>query len=157
MPLVIPASSAPAARAWLFAQITAALTPDPLSPTSSLLVCYDDPGPNQPDDIVSIGKVQRTLSTNSMVGSGGAGYLEERYTVEIEIDVFRGGDSAQVAYTRAAHLADGVVAVVRSDLSLGGAVVSARPVSDVTEVAWDDEHRGQHATCTVDVTCYQRI
>lgn len=154
---MIPSSSAPAARLWLFGQLSIALTPDPLSKTSSLLVCFDQPGPNQPDDIVSVGKVNRRLGVNSMVGGGGAGWLEENYTVDIVIDVYRGGDSAQAAYTRATDLVAGAIAVVRADPSLGGSVLIAKPTSDLTEVEWDEEHGGQHATATLEITCYQRI
>ncbi|MBM9504523.1 hypothetical protein [Actinacidiphila acididurans] len=155
--MTVPASSAPAARAYLFGQLSAQLTPDPDSPRSSLLVCYDQPGPNQPDDIVSVGKVIRTFEFSSFVGSGGAGYLQERYTVEITVDVFRGGDDAQGAYIRAAYLTDQIVAAVRSDLTLGGAVLAARPTTHSTDAEWDDEHLGRHATATLEIECLQRI
>lgn len=155
--MAIPSSSAPVARTFLHDQLTAQLIPDPLSKSSSLLVCYDDPGPNQPDDIVSVGKIHRRIAVNSMVGSGGAGWLEESYTVEVLIDVFRGGDSDQVAFTRASLLCDSVVALVRSDPSLGNSVVVAKPTSDVIEVEWDADHLGKRATATVEISCYQRI
>jgi hypothetical protein len=153
----IPASSAPVARKYLYDALNLALTPDPLSTKSSLLVCYDQPGPNQPDDIVSVGKVHRQIGVSAMVGDGGAGWLEENYTVEVLVDVFRGGDSAPAAYNRASGLVDAIVAVVRADLSLGGAVLRAKPMSDLTEVEWDDDHGGQRATSTLEVSCYQRI
>lgn len=153
----IPSSTAPASRLWLFNQLTAVLTPDPLSPTSSLLVCYDDPGPNQPDDIVSIGGVTRTFEPGSFVGGGGAGWLKERYTITVAIDVFRGGDDAQSTYARAQVLADGVVAVVRSDLTLGNNVITATPVSDSSEGEWDQDHLGRHVTSTIEISCLAQI
>lgn len=155
--MTIPGSSAPAARRYLFTQLTAQLTPDPLSASSSLLVVYDEPSTAQPDDIVAVGKVNRQISVASMIGGGGAGWLDEHYSVEIQVDVFRGGDDSQAAYERCALLVDSVIAVVRSDPSLGGAVSLARPTQDMTEVAWDDQHLGRHATATLEIECVQRI
>lgn len=153
----IPNSTAPAARSWIYNQCVATLTPDPLSPSSSLLVCYDDPGPNQPDDIVAIGAVARTFESGSFVGNGGAGWLKERYTITVTIDVFRGGDDAQATYARAQVLADGVVAAVRSDLTLGGAVLTATPLADNSEGEWDPEHLGRHVTSTIEISCFAYI
>jgi hypothetical protein len=153
----IPSSTAPAARRWLYAQLNSALTPDPLSPQSSLLVCYDEPGPNQPDDIVSIGPVARTFEPGSFVGNGEAGWLKERYTITVTIDVFRGGDDAQATYERSQALADGVVAAVRADLTLGGAVLTATPLADNAEGEWDQEHLGRHVTSTIEISCLAYI
>lgn len=155
--MTIPVSTSTAVRQYLYNGITAALTPDPLSKSASLLVCFDEPGPNQPDDIVSIGKVTRHIGVNSMVGSGGAGYLDERYSVEITIDVFRGGDDAQAAYARSALLADGVVNVVRADLSLGGLVLVSKPTMSTHDVAWDEQHGGRLATTVLEIECFQRL
>lgn len=155
--MAIPSSTSPAVRAYLFAQLTASLTADPNSAQSSLLVCYDEPGPNQPDDIVSVGKVQRQIGVNSLVGGGGAGWLDERYTVEIEIDVYRGNDDPQYVYQRSCDLADAAIAVIRTDPTLGGNVLTARPHTSNHEVTWDDQHMGRHATVTIEVECFQRI
>lgn len=153
----IPASSAPRARTWLHDALTAQLAPDSVNKSSSLLVCYDGPGPNLPDDIVAVGKITRHIDVSSFVGGGGAGWLNESYTVEVSVDVYRGGDEDQAAYLRCSALVDAVIAVVRTDLTLGGAVVTARPITDVTEVAWDEAHMGRHATSTVEIQCVQRI
>lgn len=153
----IPSSSAPAVRQWLFDQMTAALTPDPNSPTSMLLVCFDEPGPNQPDDIVYVGKVTRHISVNSLVGGGGAGWLEERYSVDVDIDVYRGGDDPQTVYKRCSDLADAVVAIGRTDPSMGGNVLVGKPVTSDHDVTWDDAHTGRRGTATVVFECYQRI
>lgn len=155
--MTIPASSVPAARRYLFDQLTAQLTTDPDFPKAQLLVVYDQPGPFQPDDIVSVGKVTRQVAVSSMVGSGAAGWLEERYQVEVIVDVFRGGAYAQAAFERAVALIDAVCAVVRGDPSLGGAVLEARPASSTYESELDDEHKGRRCVGTVDVDCYQRI
>lgn len=155
--MTIPSTTSTAVRAYLLNALTAQLTPDPLSKSASLLVCYDEPGPAQPDDIVTVGKVTRHIAVNSMVGGGGAGWLEERYSVELTIDVFRGGDDAQAAYTRSVLLADAAVAIVRADPSLGGLVLVSRPITSTTDVAWDQAHGGRLATTVLEVECFQRI
>jgi hypothetical protein len=153
----IPSSTVPAVRRWLFNQLTSALTPDPNNARASLLVCVDGPGPNEPDDIVSIGSVNRTFEKGSFVGSGGAGWLRERYTITIEIDCYRGGDDPLAVAERAQVLADGVVAVVRSDLTLGGNVLISTPLSDDGSGEWDENHLGRHWTQTVTVSCFAQI
>lgn len=153
----IPASTAAAARRWLFEQFTAQIAPDPLSPRSSLLVCYDEPGPNEPDDIVAVGTVTRTLDVNSMVGGGGSGWLDERYSVAVTIDVFRGGDDAAATFDRASLLLDQACAIVRTDPTLGGAVLVARPTTSQAEGEWDADNLGRHTVVTFDIECYARI
>lgn len=153
----IPTSTAPAARAWLYDQLTAQITPDPNSPRSSLLICYDDVGTNAPDDVVIVGAVARTVDVNSMVGGTGSGWLDERYTITITVDVFRGGDDAAATFTRASLLLDQVCAIVRTDATLGGAVLVARPLTSQAEGEWDDEHKGRHTLITLDIECYARI
>lgn len=155
--MTIPSSTAPAVRQWLYDQCTAQLAPDPVNTRASLLVCFDQPGPNEPDDIVAIGAVRRQLKVASMVGGGGAGWLDESYTVAIVIDVFRAADSGQVAYSRAMDLANAVIALVRTDLTLGGHVIQAKPTGDDAEVEWDSEHGGKRATVTVEIECVMRI
>jgi hypothetical protein len=121
------------------------------------MVVFDQPGPNEPDDIVAIGRVRRQLQTGAMVGGGGAGFLDEHYTVEIVVDVFRGSDSGQVAYTRAMDLANSVIAIARTDLTLGGNVIKSQPKGDDAEVEWDSEHGGKRACVTVEIECVTRI
>lgn len=155
--MTIPTSTAPAVRQWLYDQCAAQLPLDPVDTRASLLVCFDAPGPNEPEDIVAIGKVRRQLNVAAMIGSGGAGFLDEHYTVEIVIDVFRGSDSGQVAYSRAMDLANAVIAIVRTDLTLGGHVIRSVPKGDDAEVEWDDEHAGKRACITVEIECVTRI
>lgn len=153
----IPASTAPAVRQWLYDQCTALLPLDQTDTHASLLVCFDQPGPNDPEDIVAIGGVRRQLKVAAMIGGGGAGWLDEHYTVSVVIDVFRGGDSGQVAYLRAMDLANAVISIVRTDLTLGGHVIKAVPTGDDAEVEWDSEHGGKHACVTVEIECVTRI
>jgi hypothetical protein len=155
--MTIPSSTAPAVRQWLYDQCTAGLTPDPNNVRASLLVVFDSPGPNEPDDIVAIGRVRRQLKVGAMIGGGGAGFLDESYTVEVVVDVFRGSDSGQVAYSRAMTLANAVIAIVRTDLTLGGNVIRSVPKGDDAEVEWDTEHGGKRACVTVEIECVTRI
>jgi hypothetical protein len=144
-------------RQYLYDSLTAQLTPDPTATASSLLVCFDQPGPGQPDDIVSIGKTHNQIGVMALVGGGGTGWLDERYTVEVTVDVFRGGDDAQAAYARASALCDAVVAAVRTDPSLGGRVLVAKPKSIELEVEEESSHMGRRAIGTIEIECFQRI
>jgi len=155
--MTIPVSTAPAARMWLFNALTAGLLPDPADPASALLVCLDEPGTFQPADIVSVGKVTRQLEVSSIVGSGGAGWLKERYTIDVQIEAARGGDNARLAFERASALVDQVVAVVRSDPTMGGNVLWARPALSTCEVLWQDDHQGRVGSADLEISCFQRI
>lgn len=149
--MTIPASTVPAAKLFLYTGITSLIN-DP-----TVLVSYDPPGPYQPDDIVMVGTVERQVVPYQMVGSGQAGWLDETYTIEVVVSVFRGGDDARTAFERACVLADQVVYVVRTDPSLGGAVVVAHPSNVRYEPTFDDDHKGRLVTATVDVNCRARI
>ncbi|MET8624538.1 hypothetical protein ABZW30_12405 [Kitasatospora sp. NPDC004669] len=164
--MAIPSSSVPAARLWLFNSLKAALTPDPGvasgqgsygDANASLLVCLDAPGTYQPEDIVAVGKVDRTISISSMVGSGGAGWLQEHYTIEITVECARATDDSQSAFERAAALIDQTTAVVRTDPTLGGIVLWSRPTRSDLETVWADDHSHWVATGTLTVECNQRI
>ncbi|SFF11478.1 hypothetical protein SAMN05216251_108218 [Actinacidiphila alni] len=155
--MTIPTSTAPAARKYLFAQITQQITEDPLSSRSSLLIAYDDIGTDAEDDVIIVGSVTRQFGVNSMVGSGGGGWLDERYNIAVTIDVFRGGDDPAAVFDRACLLLDQVCAIVRADPTLGGAVLTARPMTSQTEGEWDPDASGRHSVVNLDIECYARI
>jgi hypothetical protein len=157
--MTIPTSSAPSVRQYFYDMLTAQLTPDPFSKTSSLLVCFDDPGAGQPDDIVAVGKTTSQVGVMALVGGGGAGWLDERYTLEIVVDVFRGGDdpTSQAAYIQASALCDSIIAVLRGDPSLGGRVLVAKPHSVAVDVEEDPAHMGRRATGLIEIECLNRI
>lgn len=148
----IPASSIPAARAWILSGVQTQLALD-----KGVLVCLDEPGPYQPDDIISIGDVHQTYSPESAVGSGGPHWLREDYTITVTIDVYRGGDDPAGSFARARQLADLVVAVVRSDPSLGGAVDRGRPGVATHTSAWDDDHKGRHVVIELGIDCLKTL
>jgi hypothetical protein len=149
--LTIPASTIPTAKLYLYNQITTLIN------DTSVLVSYDPPGTYQPDDIVMIGAVDREVVPYQMVGSGQAGWLDESYSIEVVVSVFRGGDDARTAFERACTLADQVVQVVRTDPSLDGAVVVAHPEQSRYEPAFEEDHKGRLVTVTIPILCRARI
>jgi hypothetical protein len=155
--LNIPGSASADVRVWLYDQFTQYMTPDPLSPDSELLICYDEPGPNQPDDIVVIGEVTRAIEFSAFVGNGSAGYMSERFTIAIQIDVYRGGDDAPAVHARARLLADTVIAIVRNDLTAGGNVLKSDIHSDNGHGTWDAGHMGRHWLQEVELSFFKRI
>lgn len=149
--MTIPASITKAAKASLFTSLTASLTP---VAGESLLVCYDEPGPNQPDDIVSVGVVDRALTRVGMIGSLGGGAFEDAVTVHVTVSVYRGGDDAQTVFERACDLIDAVVDVVRADPTLGGIALRAWPKSFVVgEAAWEESHNGRVSETDIPIEC----
>jgi len=148
----IPVSTVPAVKAYLFAQLKAKLTPDPIQTASSLTVFYDEPGPNQPDDIVVVGACKsRQVTPFQMVGSGGRGWLYEKYMLEVTVACFRGGDNAQLIYERAYALTGQIETAVRSDPSLGGLVTQAHPAGSHDDPQWETQHKGRTVAVVIDI------
>lgn len=153
----IPDSSIPAVRAYLYAQLQALATPDPADPSASLLVCLDGPNTDLAGDIVSVGDVRQEYAPFQTTGSGGPGWLSETYTVTVEIQVTRGTDDSTVTFARAQSLARLVVALVRSDPSLGGAVLRARPATADYETAWAEGGGGRQTFVTLAISCFNPL
>lgn len=149
----IPPSTAVAVREYLFTSLVAVIPADKAN-GSSLQVVYDDPSPYRADDLVAVGDVHLDYEPGAFVGSGGRGWLRERYTVAITIDVFRGGDNALMTFNRAQYLSDLVCAVVRYDVSLGGLVITATPRSSAIQSEWDPDAKGRHSVATVEISCF---
>ncbi|MER6064831.1 hypothetical protein ABT167_27390 [Streptomyces sp. NPDC001792] len=148
----IPASSIPAARAWILAGLQTQLAAD-----KGVLVCLDEPGPYQPDDIIAVGDVHQQYNPENVVGSGGAYWLREDYTITVTVDVYRGGDDALGVFTRARQLADLVVAVVRSDPSLGGAVDRGKPGMVTHTSGWAEDHKGRQTVIEIGIDCLKTL
>jgi hypothetical protein len=110
-----------------------------------------------PDDIISVGDVMRTIDTFQMVGSGGAGWLDESFTVMVTVSVYRGGDNAQAVFERACVLAAAVEAAVRNDPTLGGAVTQAHPSVAEYMASWEAEHKGRVAEIIMHISCRHPI
>jgi hypothetical protein len=150
-----PVSTWPSVKAYLFAGITAACP-------SPVLVAYNDPLGDLEDDVVVVGQVTRQVEAGAFVGGGGAGWLFERYTVDVTVSSFRGGDNPLAADVQCAALLDAVVEVVRADPSLGGRVLKAWPRDHDPTGRWVTDESGQsvmgYATeCVVPIECYTQI
>ena len=143
----IPTSTAPGVKAWLAASIGGWLDVDPLAEDPAVLVSYDEPiAPNQPDDVIIVGDIVQEQQPHAMVGSGGAGFLYETYTVEIEISIYHGGDLAQQIDTRLWHIHAQLAQAIRADPSLGGQVLVAYLGGMSTSTDVDENETGRVTT-----------
>lgn len=126
---------------------------------ANILVQEGMPGPDQPEDILIVNTgVHQTAVPHWMVGSGGSGWLEETFRVGVRIEVYRGGDDAPATRTRCKALADAVDVAVRTDPSLGGAVLWAYPASHTFSAAdWDSAGKGRLMSCEMEIECMARI
>lgn len=142
----IPVSTVPAVKLWLQNAILTNVTQE----TGHLLtVCLDDPGVEQPDDIISIGSVHRTPEAFQMIGSMGAGSMAEKYELTVEVSVFRGGPDQLWPWNRAWTLASVVEAVMRADPTCGGNVIESRPHSSRDRSEWTADHKGRLVTVEI--------
>jgi hypothetical protein len=158
MTVPIPVSTVDAFRTALLAAILAdpGITADYAA--GDINVCVEDPGTNQPEDLIVIAyDVEQTAKPYSMVGGGGAGWLDEKYTVKLVISVFRGGDSTTIAQARATALQNSVDNAIRLDPSLGGVVDEAYPSRHKTTTGWDSNHEGRMVNVDVEITVSARI
>ncbi|WP_329564664.1 hypothetical protein [Kitasatospora sp. NBC_01266] len=156
----IPASSIIPALTWLLTGLQANIPADPAA--DGLLICLGEPGPYQPQDIVYIGDIHQTYAPAATVGSGGPQWLREDYPITVTVDCYRGGDDQLTVLTRARTIADLVVATVRSDPSLGGAVDRARPAAAAHTFGWaqaDEEHTaaGRRAEIVLTIDCLKTL
>jgi hypothetical protein len=133
---VIPASSIPLAKQYLFDQIKAAVADQ-----SDLGVYMDEPPTDPPpeSDVIMVGNIEQAFEPWQIVGSGGEGWLYEKYSIVIQVSVYRGGDDPVGVLTRATGLVFQVCQVVRTDPSLGRLVLQAYPASVSYESGWSDE------------------
>jgi hypothetical protein len=153
-----PASTAPAVLSYLAAQI-------PLSPDlpASLLggpvtVTYGILGTDIPPCFIVIGATVAAVNTPfQMTGSGGAGWLEEHYRVEIQVSAFEGGSNFQDVTEAAYTMWQAVSSTVRADPSLGALVTSAFPASADLTLSWETNHKGPVAEIRAELEVFARI
>lgn len=161
-----PTSTAPAAKAWLYAQMVTSLAAAS-GATFQLSYATDVTNPDNPDDMVWLGKVaNRVVSPFAMVGNLGQYSLQEEYDLEVNVSCFRAGeendadsttDPAGIAETRAWALAGSVETIVRTDPTFGGNVITSRPDQSECDVDWDDAGNGRIATLTLTIHCFATI
>lgn len=149
--MTIPVSTAPAAKVFLVAAITAQIADPDVS------VLYDSPGPFVEKDVIAVGRVMRDMRISHMVGSGGTGWIDEDYSIEIQVAVFRGGDDAAAVDARAWQLIAAVETTIRNDPSLGGLVIVAHPARSATDGTWENSHKGRLVDASIEVRIQARI
>jgi hypothetical protein len=147
----IPVSTVDTVRDYLVTNITTQIA------DTSVLVCYDEPGTYQPDDIVTVGDVAQTAEIHAFMGSGGAHWLEESYRVAVTISVYRANDDAQTTWKRAKALSDIVDVLVRTDPTLGGVVQIAYPSAAKFEATVVGNHAGRSVTVTKEISVQVEI
>lgn len=137
----IPVSTVPAVRQYLLTQIQAQIG---IYTAPIVEVYLSDADHESAADLVIIGGAHRALEPFAMVGSGGPHWLRETYHLEVSIECAQFGvDSTfSTVDSRAYQLLGMVETVVRTDPSLGGLVLVARPAESTSEHAWGDEHQG---------------
>lgn len=146
----VPVSTAPKVVAFLTTGLTANVTP--YDTNTALGVAYiEQPSGYDPFDQVTIGDVgNRTTKRTRIVGNGGRGWLDENYTLDIEIVSWQGGQNLQLVVERAWRLLGQVEAFIRSDPSLGGLVIVAYPSASKSTAGFMDDSKG--VSCVIDVT-----
>lgn len=126
--MTIPVSTVPAAQTYLLKAIQAQITP------STTMVCVGTPPADLPTFIIQIGTgISRTVKRMATVGDGGQWFLEESYTIGIQISVAMETVATTVTTgptavsQKAWELVAYVETAIRTTPSLGGLVLEARP------------------------------
>lgn len=133
----IPFSTAPAVKARLVTLFQSVMDVDALAVAGNVLVSYNEPGEQLPDNLIVVGRVERTFAPLRMIGSGGANWGNESYEVEIEISVLHGQLGPQPLEERVWHLIGLMENAVRGDPSLGGLVnIQANPTTSEVQCEW---------------------
>jgi hypothetical protein len=151
--VTIPVSTVPAAQAAIFEALAPYVVAD--ADSQDILVCIGQPSTEIPSAIIEIGKeIRRTAQPAAFVGSGGAGFIEESYDIDIVVSVagetVDTQDDPTTIADRAWQLVGYVEDAVRSDPSLGNVVQVAYP-HDATggEVVWAPNNVGRICEITV--------
>lgn len=153
----VPVSTVPAVLFALVNGLTANLTQ--VDPETALGVAYMElPAKYDPRDSVVIGDAHtRTTKREQMVGSGGAGWLYETYSIDIQIVSWQGGNNFQPVVERSWRLLSLTEAFVRSDPSLGGLVIEAYPSSSKSSAGYMDNGKGISSVIDLTIDVEARI
>ena len=139
--MTTPVSTVPAVKAALLAKLQAR------ADLADVQIEYEPVSTFTDDEMIVLGAVQGRMDVRRMVGSGGAGWLDEAYVLTVSVYVFRGDADETASQTneeRAYALAASVADEVRADPSIGGLVTQANPSSFECVASWDEEHLGMH-------------
>jgi hypothetical protein len=147
-----PASSIKAVKAFFFAGLTSAVTADVSSTSLTLGVFYDHPGTSAPSDMVVVSGATRTVEVSALVGNLGAFAFEDTYLLDVDVQAFR--NTPQAAFERAVDMAEQVIAWQRANPTMGGSLITCRPVQvDQPAAEPVDSHKGYSALHTVKFFC----
>lgn len=149
-----PTSTVPTAKAWLFGQIQAAVTADPVGGFDFEVTYASNADTlDSPDDQVAMGDVTgRVVSPFALVGGQGQYALAEEYDLGVDITVYRPGVDASSgldAETRAWALAGVVETLQRTDPTMGGVLITSRPNQSSAVVDWSAEEDANGRICTL--------
>jgi hypothetical protein len=159
-----PTSTAPAAKQWLFGQMGSTLAAAS-DATFELTYATRVDTENTPDDMVWFGAVaDRVVERLAFVGSMGQDALQEAYDLTVEISCLRAGvtdgtalDPAYRAEARAWALAGQIETIARTDPTLGGNVITAKPNMSQAVVDWDDNGNGRVCSLTLTIHCFATL
>ena len=150
--MTIPAPSIDATTTALVTAINTQVAT--LTDGATVLVCEGPPTLYQPDDIITVGEFSDELfSPHALVGSGGAGWLQEDYRIGVKIDIYRGSDSVLLVRQRLSSLIAAVNTAVRTDPSLGGTCYLAYPEQAHRTLEWDPDAKGVRGICEAVIHC----
>lgn len=149
--MTIPVSTIGQARTYLFNQINALAVlkqqPSGIPPT---FVRLGPRGKYAPFEIIEIGhRIDQDARVHAIVGSGQAGFLEESYTIGVDVQVGRPGDDEPACFARCEVIVDAIDNALRLDPSAGNLVQLCYPEKHV----WDSVlgTKGRVVTCLIDV------
>lgn len=148
--MTAPASSVVAVRAWLYSTITDAVA-SLTAPTVEVYLSQEDHESAQ--DIVVIQGAHRRVEVKRLVGGGGQFWVDETYTIDVEIACYVGGADAFPAVDQRAYQVLALIeTAVRADPSAGGNVVQINPEGSVSLHEWDEDALGGHCNITLTLT-----
>lgn len=159
--MTIPVSTAPRAVRAIYAAVLDQVAED--AGRQTLLVCVGDTSGTLPNDVIQIATgIRRTVQAAAFVGSGGAGALEEHYTITAKVSVAQEtvtpGTQALTVSDRAWQLVAYLEQAVRTDPSLGTVVTEAFPASATGgSPTWSATGKGRLYTITVIINCIALI
>lgn len=127
-----PVSTVPTVIEYLVTAIQAQVAADPQA--SQILVHFGEPNLNMPNDVIMVGEVRRTTDPETVIGSGGPNWLNEKYDIATLVSSWTGSaddDGASAislaVNARAWQLQGYIETAVRNDPSLGDLVNVAYP------------------------------
>ena len=118
-------STVKAAVAYLVTQAKATIAKDG---QHTLYVGYGDPmGEGDPDDQVYLADIDADAELLAMRTPTTPNPMGEWFSIPFQISSFRSNDDGKKAFERCVDLVNAVVAIARTDPTLGGAVLNAYP------------------------------